>query len=269
MHGLAKHEVNPKNASILLQKVAQIIEVDDPLISGNAPTFYIRARVWINVSKPIWSGCWLQRSEKERVWICFKYERLQGICYGCGMFGHEKKNCSEPAVMAAYDKKTPKYGPFLTATKPRFFHKLPFGDDHKERNQPDTFEVNTANYPNHASDVQPEYHSSANNGIPVCESQATPDTEDEFHSSANNGFPVCESQATPDDRVLLYGPQLVQTEVKLTEPILPSTIPRVIRKFVGGSPNQPPIHSTPLIMWNFLLRRMKLLRTVELTFLHK
>lgn len=96
--------------------------------AGSAATFFLRARVLVNVTKPIWFGCWLQRPEQERVWIYFKYERLQGLCYSCGNFGHESKHCSIPRVMAPYDKSTPKYGPFLNASKPRVFHRFPFGD---------------------------------------------------------------------------------------------------------------------------------------------
>lgn len=136
IHGLAKKEMNPENTTILLGKVGEILEVDDPLKTGSAAAIYLRARVMVNVTKPIWSGCWLQRSEQEKVWIFFKYERLQGLCYSCGVFGHESKHCSMPRVMAAYDKSTPKFGPFLNASKPRVFHRFPYGEAFSEGSQP-------------------------------------------------------------------------------------------------------------------------------------
>lgn len=94
IHGLPREDVNPQNAPFFLNKVGQVLEVDDPLRSGEVERYYLRARVAVDVLKPIWSGTWLQKPGKKRVWVHFKYERLQGICYRCGRFGHEQKNCA-------------------------------------------------------------------------------------------------------------------------------------------------------------------------------
>lgn len=85
----------------------------------------------MNVMKPLWSGSWRQKADGSKVWIQFLYERLQGLCYGCGLFGYEQKHCSVPRVMAANDKTKPKYGPFLNASKPRFFQDVHYGDAYK------------------------------------------------------------------------------------------------------------------------------------------
>lgn len=122
IHGLPWGEVNHENAPILLNRVGKVVEVDDPFKSGSGSSHFIRAKVAVDVNKPLWSGCWIQRPGNTRKWVHFKYERLQGICFKCGSFGHDQKFCEIPSIMAADNKTLPKYGPFLYASKPKVFH---------------------------------------------------------------------------------------------------------------------------------------------------
>lgn len=134
IHGLPREDVNPENAFILLKKVGRVVEIDDPFkLGGGAPTHFIRARVAINIKKTIWSGCWIQKDDERRVWVHFKYERLQGLCFKCGEFGHEIKHCIKPLAMAAINKNMPKYGQFLTAFIPRAFQKQGEGSSSNQR----------------------------------------------------------------------------------------------------------------------------------------
>lgn len=128
IHGLARDDINPGSTPILLNKVGKLLEVDDPTKTGDLSRHFLRARVEVDVTKPLWSGRWIQKSPKEKIWIHFKYERLQRLCYNCGLFGHEQKTCKSDKVMAARNKFEPKYDPFLTITKPKPFQKPPFGD---------------------------------------------------------------------------------------------------------------------------------------------
>lgn len=154
IHGLASHEVNPENAPIILNKVGRILEVDDPLKTGDVATYYLRARVAVDVTKPLWSGCWLQKPGSNRSWVQFRYERLQGICYKCGKFGHDQKSCELPMVMAANNKQLPKYGSCMNASKPRSFQNLSY-DEFKRRSQAQQQSPN-ANECGSSSGVQPE-----------------------------------------------------------------------------------------------------------------
>lgn len=134
IHGLPREDVNPANAEILLRKMGRVVEVDDPFkLGGGTPTHFLGARVLINIRKPIWSGCWIQKSDEIRVWANFKYERLQDLCFKCGEFGHEIKQCRKPMVMAADNKDRPKYGQFLTTYKPKVFYGSNYGGTGNQR----------------------------------------------------------------------------------------------------------------------------------------
>lgn len=131
IHGLSREDVNPANGPIILNRVGKVLEVEDPLKTGATSRHFVRARVAVDVQRPLWSGCWLQKPGNVRVWVHFKYERLQSICYNCGRFGHEQRHCETLRVMAADNKQLPKYGPFLSVTKPKLAQKFPSGDSYK------------------------------------------------------------------------------------------------------------------------------------------
>ena len=49
----------------------------------------------------------------DKVQIGFKYERLVGLCYQCGKFGHELKECTEQMNTQLVDRP---YGEWLKAS---------------------------------------------------------------------------------------------------------------------------------------------------------
>nr|POE77039.1 hypothetical protein CFP56_61139 [Quercus suber] len=48
------------------------------------------------LDKPIRRGALVLSPEGDKVWIAFKYERLLGMCYNCGKFGLEERDCPLP-----------------------------------------------------------------------------------------------------------------------------------------------------------------------------
>lgn len=40
-------------------------------------------------------GFFLEREDKQRVWIPFRYERLADFCYSCGSLLHTETNCAD------------------------------------------------------------------------------------------------------------------------------------------------------------------------------
>ncbi|OMO50761.1 Zinc finger, CCHC-type [Corchorus capsularis] len=68
-----------------------------------------RWEVEIDVKKPLMSGFWVPRVDKERIWAEIRYERLADFCYNCGRLGHIEKNCE----YAENQDRVQKYGAWM------------------------------------------------------------------------------------------------------------------------------------------------------------
>lgn len=53
---------------------------------------FLRVRVEVDVSKPLYRGRKVILDEEEEVWVAFKYEKLPNFCYWCGMVCHDDKD---------------------------------------------------------------------------------------------------------------------------------------------------------------------------------
>lgn len=89
----------------LLHRLVEESKVEGCILRG-----FIRVRVLVNILKPLLTGCWIPRVNKAKVWVVFKYEKLQGFCYNCGILGHEKMSCKRNKVMSVLCKEIPRYG---------------------------------------------------------------------------------------------------------------------------------------------------------------
>ena len=80
----------------LAEKVAK--KVGDPIIvvvnKGKInPTTYLRAKVWLILSKPL---VWMVPiTLKERMIYLVQYEKLSAFCFHCGLVGHEVTDCGD------------------------------------------------------------------------------------------------------------------------------------------------------------------------------
>lgn len=52
---------------------------------------YYRIRIMINAKKPLRRGLFVETSDRDKVWLVFKYENLPIFCFGCGTIGHGVK----------------------------------------------------------------------------------------------------------------------------------------------------------------------------------
>ncbi|KAM1084188.1 hypothetical protein PS2_022246 [Malus domestica] len=78
------------NITRLATAIGQVEEVEDPSMARG----FLRAKVLVDTTKPLITGCWLPRKQKQGTWIEFSYERLQDFCYRCGRIGHMNTDCS-------------------------------------------------------------------------------------------------------------------------------------------------------------------------------
>ena len=88
-----------------------VYEVDNKTFLSDQARF-IRIRVGLSLNKPIRRGGWIANPEGDRVRVGFKYERLVGFCYQCGLLGHEMKDCSVQEPLQQAEKP---YGDWLKA----------------------------------------------------------------------------------------------------------------------------------------------------------
>ena len=54
---------------------------------------FMRVRVSVNILEPICRGRRVTFGQNSKGWISFQYERLPNLCYWCGMFTHDDKEC--------------------------------------------------------------------------------------------------------------------------------------------------------------------------------
>lgn len=87
---------------------------EDPLVDGLLPHNYLRVRLYLDITNPIPTGCWITRRDLPKTWIFFRFEKLQDLCYKCRVFGHNQWACSKERVVSALDNKHSKYGPHLS-----------------------------------------------------------------------------------------------------------------------------------------------------------
>lgn len=91
--------------------LGRVVEVDSKAIASNQARF-LRICIEIPLNKPLRKGAPIVSPEGDEVLVAFKYERLVGLCYNCGMLGHEVRDCSHP--IQGEDGELP-YGMWLKA----------------------------------------------------------------------------------------------------------------------------------------------------------
>lgn len=101
LQGLPLEFITIKSAEKILSQMSTVVEVEDPRLDGQLVRNFIRARVEINILQPLSTGCWVPRKDLPKLRVFIKYERLQDLCFNCGVIGHEQKTCKRERVMSA------------------------------------------------------------------------------------------------------------------------------------------------------------------------
>ncbi|KAJ1390599.1 reverse transcriptase [Sesbania bispinosa] len=93
------------------KQVADIVRKGPcPVVEGRLLHTFIQVRALLNIKKPMPTGCWIPRKELPKVWVFFKFERLQGLCL---VIGHEQRTCKADRMISHVDQSLPRYGPSL------------------------------------------------------------------------------------------------------------------------------------------------------------
>lgn len=124
-----------------MQKVGGVLAIEESIIEGRVLRTFLRARVLIDVTKPFPAGCWIPWKDLPKIWIHYKYERLQNLCFNCGCLGHEQKHCKATKVMSFVDPTTPMYHQGMIAQPAKTIEALL--REHRQRHGEST--KNTAN----------------------------------------------------------------------------------------------------------------------------
>ena len=100
--GLPFDLINEEAGRDIGRGIGRVIEVDYKAIATDQAKF-LCIRVDMPLDKPIRRGAPVLSPEGDTVWVAFQYERLLGLCFRCGLLGHEAKVCSASVVTEGED----------------------------------------------------------------------------------------------------------------------------------------------------------------------
>ena len=79
--------------------LGRVVDMDSKALMADQARF-LRIRVEIPLNKPLSRGSPVISPKGDKALVAFKYERLVGLCYRCGMLGHKEKYCIVTLEMA-------------------------------------------------------------------------------------------------------------------------------------------------------------------------
>ena len=86
----------------------------------DSPSYFIRVRVALPISKPLRRGGFIAGSNGSRTWVHFKYKRLPMFCHFCGILGHDLNHCVRHFAVGKSDGEVDyHYGDWLRASSGR------------------------------------------------------------------------------------------------------------------------------------------------------
>ncbi|KAF7835884.1 reverse transcriptase [Senna tora] len=107
-----------ENVERMGAKVGEVLIQENPIINGRLIRCFDRARVLVDLRKPLVAGFWVPRPSLPSIWVVVKYEKLNQFCYKSGIIGHDSKSCKSSSGVCSKDVK-PLYGAWLGATPVR------------------------------------------------------------------------------------------------------------------------------------------------------
>lgn len=93
-HDLPLGAMDVDNAMWLGGLIGDVVMVEDLRAEGLLSRSFLRARILVDLRKPLVTGMWPPRENKDPLWIKARYESLQSFCFACGRIGHDLRGCT-------------------------------------------------------------------------------------------------------------------------------------------------------------------------------
>ncbi|KAL9683709.1 hypothetical protein QQ045_015537 [Rhodiola kirilowii] len=77
----------------MANKVGEFCKVDK-VENADRKCNFLRCRVWIDPTKPIVTGLYIERRNKDPLWVTVRYEKLPMFCLHCGRCMHGPEGCT-------------------------------------------------------------------------------------------------------------------------------------------------------------------------------
>ncbi|KAF7808291.1 kinesin KP1-like isoform X1 [Senna tora] len=113
IHNVPPEGFSMANVERIARKVGDVMEVEKLIINNKIVRGFMRARVMVDITKPLETGYFINRRTCPPVWANIFYEKLEIYCCNCGCIGHEQKICKKVTARDPWDPDTPRYGPCL------------------------------------------------------------------------------------------------------------------------------------------------------------
>ncbi|KAI9084479.1 hypothetical protein K1719_033467 [Acacia pycnantha] len=124
MHNVPMEAWCLDNAIMIGSHVGEVMLAEDPLYNGKYLRNFLRARVVLDLRKPLAYGFWLPKPDGSKVWISIRYEKLQNFCYACGKIGHDNRQCRSERLMSISNPTEPRFGPWITTNACRVWEEV-------------------------------------------------------------------------------------------------------------------------------------------------
>ena len=92
LHNIPLKNLNHETGEAIVRAIGMVIQVADPKDDGAGGEF-LRARVAMDISKPLPRVSKLKSGGKQIGLVGLKYERLPNLCYWCGRVTHGEREC--------------------------------------------------------------------------------------------------------------------------------------------------------------------------------
>ncbi|KAI9123509.1 hypothetical protein K1719_004809 [Acacia pycnantha] len=124
IHNVPMEAMCLENAISIGGYIGEVLLVEDPHFNDRFLRSFLRARILLDLRKPLAYGFWMPRPEGKKVWLSVRYEKLQCFCYNCGKVGHDNRGCGSERLLSVASPSEPRFGAWITTTACRSWEEV-------------------------------------------------------------------------------------------------------------------------------------------------